>query len=165
MRRLRGAEVGGSPLQHTSLARPSATPPVWSDGMIPAQVCTQHVRAPKLVMEKSDSILPKISAALETRWSKCEDRWRRTQIFSIRAASLPLDGIEQNSIYKWPLNGCIYQIIAACRFHKLRLIRTSVEKYNKITVVEWEARDVLCWMSIIQSDWFGVGTGFLFLFI
>lgn len=59
-----------------------------------------------------------------------EDRWSRIQIFSIRAASLPLDGIEQNSIYKWPLNGCIYQIIAACRFHKLRLIRTSLESEN-----------------------------------
>lgn len=68
------------------------------------------------------------SAAFETRWRKSGDRWSRTQIFSIRAASLPLDGIGQNSIYKWPLNGCVYQIIAACRFRKMRLIRTSVEK-------------------------------------
>lgn len=131
-----GFSSARSPLQHPSLVGPSATPRVGSEGVIPAQDCTQQVRAPKVVMEKSDSVLPKISAASETRRRKSGNRWSRTQIFSIRAASLPLDGIEQNSIYKWPLNGCIYQIIAACRFHKMRLIRTSVEKYNEITVLE-----------------------------
>lgn len=62
--------------------------------------------------------------------TKSKDRWRRIQIFSIRTASLPLDGIKQNCIYKWPLNGCLHQIITACRFHKMRLITTSLENEN-----------------------------------
>lgn len=104
------------------------------------------------------------SAALETRRRKCEARWSRTQIFSIRAASLPLDGIGQNSVYKWPLNGCIYQIIAACRFHKMRLIRTSVEKYNEIT--EWEMGTSRCVVLKVNNPkwliWDG-HTAFVFL--
>lgn len=62
--------------------------------------------------------------------TKSKDRWRRIQIFSFRTASLPLDGIKQNCTYKWPLNGCLHQIITACRFHKMRLITTSLENEN-----------------------------------
>lgn len=72
------------------------------------------------------------SAALcitdKTQFIKSKDMWNNFKHNCIIATR---GGIKPNSTFiKCPLNGCIHQIITACRFNEMRLIRGPLENEN-----------------------------------